>query len=101
MVSMVFCMVSPTQIVGRQWPVRKNPTTAAARDRLGQPKMRKGGGERNRRPARRSVHRGNIAEAHEQRLAGGIVHAVIVGDDKGIAGGVDGETFDLVDDITV
>lgn len=44
------------------------------------------------------VHR---AYGEEQRLAGGIVDAVIVGDDIAVAGCVDCKAFDLVDDIAV
>ena len=40
-----------------------------------------------------SVRRSDVAKIEEDRLAGRIVDAVIVGDDEGVAGGVYGETF--------
>ena len=58
-------------------------------------------GHREPRGALLRSHRRQRAEAQELRLAGAVVDAVIVGDDEGVAVGVDGEALDLVDDVAV
>src|SRR5690606_478949 len=47
------------------------------------------------------LRHGDLTEAEELRLAGVVVDAVIVGDGVAVAGGVDGEALDLVEDIAV